>query len=756
MFRWTVSRAREAAFSWSALALVGLLWQAGIRPLAVADEPQAPAAANKQPPRPLGQFLTIPGTIDDTVYGRVSRAGLALQAQARQEQRKGVLVLEISPGSSPFHQVQGLARFLANELAGLTTVAWVPETVTGNHVVLALACSEIIMKPDAALGDISQGTPLDPDQRNFILNLADRRHNRMLSEALVLGMFDRQAKVLWLQIAAGADNARETRVVTEAGHADLLKSRVQIFDAKTIKEAGSPGIFTGERARGYNILAMHTAQSREEVGQLYRLSREAMRESSAAGEAPRAMIIRVDNVIEPILEHFVMRQVDRAVASGHNLLIFDIESPGGALISSLNLANTIADLSAHKIRTVAYVPKQALSGAAIIALGCDEIYLNPNAQFGDAEPIEIRPGQPFERAPEKVLSPLRESMGTLAERKQRPIALAQAMCDKDLVVYRVTHRDDGRVWYLSDDEIHRAGDEWVKGRPVSETEGDLLLTVNGKRAHELLLAEPPVENFDELKTRLGVPHEVEIAVSARTWVDTLIFTLNTGWATTLLFIAGIMFIYLEAHFPSGFFGILSCVSFGVFFWSRFLGGTAGWLEVVLFLLGAGCLAIEIFVLPGFGVFGISGVLLCLASLILASQTFVIPASKSDLQELVRSIGTLSGAVAGTVVLAALVSRYLPAIPLFNEMILVPPGGQFGQPRLRPDLAGERALNPMLERDHALIGRQGTSVTVLRPAGRAQVGEQFVDVVSDGPFISAGRPIEVIAVEGSRVVVREIG
>jgi membrane-bound serine protease (ClpP class) len=65
------------------------------------------------------------------------------------------------------------------------------------------------------------------------------------------------------------------------------------------------------------------------------------------------------------------------------------------------------------------------------------------------------------------------------------------------------------------------------------------------------------------------------------------------------------------------------------------------------------------------------------------------------------------------------------------------------------------LNPLLERDQSLIGRQGTAMTVLRPAGKAQIGNEFVDVVSEGPFISAGRKIEVLSVSGNRVVVREI-
>ena len=76
--------------------------------------------------------------------------------------------------------------------------------------------------------------------------------------------------------------------------------------------------------------------------------------------------------------------------------------------------------------------------------------------------------------------------------------------------------------------------------------------------------------------------------------------------------------------------------------------------------------------------------------------------------------------------------------------------------MRTDLVGTVPfINAVLERDQSLMGRQGTAMTVLRPAGKAQIGDEFVDVVSDGPFISAGRKIEVLAVSGNRVVVREI-
>jgi membrane-bound serine protease (ClpP class) len=725
----------------------------------------APAAADKpvEQAAPIGQFLTISGAVDDTLFGRVNRTALALQTRAQQEKRRGVLVLEILPGSSPFHQVLGLARFLSTELPSLTTVAYISEKLTGNHVVLALACQEIIMRPEAELGDISLGTPLDRDEESFVVSLVNRRHNRKVNEALVWGMLDPQKKVLWVQIERGKkpNESREALVVSPSGYDDLAKAGMQILDVKTIKEAGSPGVFSGERARGYNILVMNTAQSRDEVAVLYSLPREAMRENAATGEAPRAVIIKIEDAIDELIEQFVTRQIDRAVSVGMNLIIFEIDSPGGQAFASIHISDAIADLAKHKVRTVAYIPKRAYSGAAIIAVGCDEIYMRPDAVFGDAGGIrEVQQGGQWEFVPQKLMEPLERHLENMAEKKRRPAALLVAMMNKDLDVFTVTNRDTGMVSYMSDEEIRQSNGQWIKGAAVPEAGRDQLLTVNGRRAHELHLAETPVRDFDELQARLGIPHDLKVSVAARTWVDTLIFELNTVWAMTLLCLLGLLGIYLELHFPSGLFGIMSCVCFGLFFWSRFLGGTAGWLEVVLFLLGAGCIAIEIFVVPGFGVFGVSGAILCGFALILATQTFIIPHSMGDVEQLTKSLGALCGAVVGMVVVAALLSRYLPSISLFKDMVLVPPGAagaNSNEPKLRPDLAGEGALiNPVLERDHALVGKQGMAMTVLRPAGKAQLGDEFVDVISDGPFISVGRTIEVVEVSGNRVIVREVG
>ncbi len=721
------------------------------------ETPGADAGEVETPP--AARFITLSGAIDQQTLNWVREAGLKLQHQATEDDRRAVLVLEITPGNSQFHEVFGLADFLTSAaLSRVRTIAWVPETVVGNNALVALACKEIAMHPDAQLGDIGRGKPADEGYQSIVLNMVAKRYNAKVNKAVATAMMDPQAALLQLTVET-ADGMSEKRLVTEAEAARLRDSGVVIKDSRTLKEPGQPGLFSGTQARNNDFLVMQTVENRHDLATAYRLPLEALREQSQPGVANRVSLIEVAGTIDPLLESFLERQIDRAVAEGSEMIIFEITSPGGLLWQSRDLAYAIADLEDHGIRTVAYVPDHALSGAAIIALGCDEIYLTPNGTIGDAGPIEMREGGQFEKVPEKILSWLREIMRKLGERKGRPPALLMAMADKDLQVYEVHNKRTGDVTYMSEDEIHEAGGEWEQGRLVPESAKDLLLTLNGRRAHELQLAERPIEGatederFQALKERLGIPEDVQPKKIGRTWLDDTVFILNTNFVTGLLFFVAIICLYLEMHFMSGILGIISATCFGLFFWSKFLGGTAGWLEVLLFLLGAACLAMEVFVIPGFGVFGVSGALLLFASLVMASQTFGngILQPNHDLTDATWTMVTLSTSIIAVIVMAVALSKFLPRIPVLNRMILTPPGMETVQSpsdvQLRPDLADTGSLA-------SLVGERGETLTVLRPAGKARVAGRLLDVVSDGPYIPLGKPVEVVLITGNRIVVRE--
>src|SRR5262249_3283993 len=141
------------------------------------------------------------------------------------------------------------------------------------------------------------------------------------------------------------------------------------------------------------------------------------------------------------------------------------------------------------------------------------------------------------------------------------------------------------------------------------------------------------------------------------------------------------------------------------------------------------LGIEIFLVPGFGVIGISGILLVLAGLGLATVEHMPQTS----QEWVSFGGTLTSFGLGLIIAtvsAFIVARYLPNIPYANRLVLAPPGEKEGT-------AEDAAAGPTGESFAALLGAVGTAATVLRPAGMARFGDAYVDVVSEGNYIPAG-------------------
>lgn len=731
------------------LALIGGLLLIPGLPTSRAQEDQ-PATA-PEPRQPVGRYITLESPITDDTIAWVRQTGLELQQIALQENRPAYLILEVRPGASQFHHVYALADFLTSaDIPDVNTIAWVPETVVGHNVIAALAAGEIVMHSDAQIGDIGLGKALAADQQQFIRNMVAKRRNKKVNEFLATAMMDPGATLVQLTVEP-QPGMPEKRLVTEQEADRVLQSGVEIRDRSTIKEAGTPGMFSGASARNLDILVVRTAGDRLEMAKSYNLPPEALREQRARGNAKTVTLIEVNGTIEPILETFLVRQIDRAVAGGAKTIIFDITSDGGMLYPSRDLAFRIADLESRDIRTVAFIDDRALSGAAFIALGCDEIYMTPNAKLGDILPLEIKQGGAIERAPEKLMTVLVEWLRDIAERKQRPVAVCMAMADPSIEVFQATNKQSGTIWYLSDDQFRELGDEWVKGPLVQESREGIPMTVGARRAHELKLAELPVAGFDELKERVGIPPDVTPFKIGRTWIDDLVFVLNTPLVMGLLFFIGIVCIYLELHFTTGLLGIISLLCFALFFWSKVLGGTAGWLEVLLFVIGLGCLAMEIFVIPGFGVFGVSGGLLIFASLIMASQTFGNLETGTDLHEATKTVGTLSAAIIAVIIMAMAISRYLPSMPLFSHMILSPPGAAevvpTDEPRLRPDLAGSLHNSP-------LLGKHGKATTVLRPSGKATIDGRLIEVISDGPFINEGAALEVVRVAGNRIIVRE--
>ena len=194
-------------------------------------------------------------------------------------------------------------------------------------------------------------------------------------------------------------------------------------------------------------------------------------------------------------------------------------------------------------------------------------------------------------------------------------------------------------------------------------------------------------------------------------------------------------------------GVIAAICFVLFFWAH-SNTTTGWLAILLFVLGLVLIAVEVFVLPGFAAPGIVGVLLVIASIGIAAYGHW-PRTSEDWLGFGKTLSPFGISVLIAVIGAAIAARYLPSIPFANRLMLKPPG--------HPSAEGEEptAVETVRAELAALLGAIGVAATPLRPAGKVQFGEQFVDVVAEGSFVQPGTRVQVVEIEGNRVVVKEV-
>lgn len=476
------------------------------------------------------------------------------------------------------------------------------------------------------------------------------------------------------------------------------------------------------------------------------------RAEEAEGPAKaRGVLIRFEGPITPLLEQYLYRKLETAHQQRADVVIVEIDSPGGFADSSFRMAERLRDLG--WARTVAYIPRQALSGAAIAALGCDEIVMARHARLGDAGAISQGEDAMFRYVPEKYRSDLAARIRTLASAKGRPPALAEAMVDMDLVVYCVENAKTGEQTFMSENEIKASADPaaWVKKREVLESGKKRFLTVNGEQAVALQLAQALAQDRRELAARYRLAED--LLVLAPTSVDTAVAILNLPLVTGLLFVVGLVALYVEFSAPGiGLGGLIAGLCFAIFFWSRFLGGTAGWLEVILFLAGGVFLAVELFVLPGFGVAGLAGLSLILVSVLMASQHFLIPATPRQLATSLNSLLVTAASGFVFLIVAVALSHYFNMLPVVRWLVLESPPPAGAAPEGEQGVAAPAAPP---HRFPVRTGDQGTAVSPLRPAGKARFAEHYLDVVADGSFVDKGRAVRIVEISGNRVVVREV-
>jgi len=413
---------------------------------------------------------------------------------------------------------------------------------------------------------------------------------------------------------------------------------------------------------------------------------------AASALTEKVYVLRVDEfqTIDPGLSNFTSRLIAQAEADPDAVaLLIVIDTPGGLVQSAFEMKDAILGT---KLKTITWVKSSAISAGALIAIAGEHFYMNPGSTIGAAEP---RTQGSTEPADPKIVSAVAAHFASAAQARGRDARIARAFVDRGARI---------------------------------EGQTDQLLSLTYQEAIDKGFADGQATSIEEAVNMAGIA-QFELVETEWTLRDRIGRFLTSPSVASLLLIAGIIAIGIEFMQPGVTLpGLVGVVFIGLFFAGNVLVGTAGWLELSLALIGAVLLVVEA-VVPGFGIFGIAGLVAIGAAIF-----FAVPSAELAIRYLMYS------SVSFLFVLATLlrtISRKGMGKALTLEYSLE------GAQSSRVNVVG-------------LVGKTGKATSSLRPSGSVWIGGERIDVISEGDYVEKGTEVEVIRVEGTRVVVRPVG
>ena len=458
-------------------------------------------------------------------------------------------------------------------------------------------------------------------------------------------------------------------------------------------------------------------------------------------------VIPINEDIDQFLVVFLKRSIVKAKEAKSPMIIFQLNTFGGRVDSALEITSLIGSVSWAE--TVAYIPSStggtgvSWSAGALISFSCDRIYMDAGTSIGAAAPV-YQSAEGMVMAEEKVVSAVRGQMAALAEKNGYSQSIALAMVDDDIELYEVETEEGIRL--LTPDEIAEiervTGEAPVKGKLVSPKEK--LLTLTAGEMEKYGVSSATVSGKESLYEELSISGST-VVVLEKTNSDWLVAFMSSAAVTSLLVMVGIVALYLEVTSPGfGIPGTIALICFAIVFSASTLIGNLGSLELLLFLAGVVLLLVEIFIIPGFGITGISGIVLILLALVLARQDFVIPEFVWQWDLFKKNLLYVSLSLIGALALIGVLMISLPHSKLFNRLVLKP------AEKKSPETSDKSIV---INKSENRIGEKAIALTDLRPVGKADFSDNVLIVQTDGEYIDKGSKIIVIRKEGLRLVVK---
>lgn len=403
-------------------------------------------------------------------------------------------------------------------------------------------------------------------------------------------------------------------------------------------------------------------------------------------------VVPITETVEKGMYAFLNRAVQTAEEENASAIIFEVDTPGGAVDAAGKIGKL---LSSTKVKTIAFINKQALSAGAYISLNTDEIYMTPGSTMGSAAIIN--------------------SEGNTAGKKAESYWFA-AMEE----AAKQTKRDPIYALAMADESIHLPDYNAPKGK---------LLTLGSEAAYKVGYSKGTVNNLEELLEKLEYS-DAEIQTLEESFAEKLARLITHPVIIPILLSIGSLGLVLELYSPGfGIPGFMGLSALFLFFYGHLVAGLAGYETIILFVIGMGLIIAEFFLLGGIA--GILGLTAILGSLFLASDNIVH-----------MGISILIAISVSILASILMIKVFGKKMKIFKKLILTDS---------TKTEQGYVSNKNRLE----LIGLEGYALTALRPSGTIVIEDERIDAVSEGAFILKDARVRVVKAEGSRIVVREI-
>jgi membrane-bound serine protease (ClpP class) len=420
----------------------------------------------------------------------------------------------------------------------------------------------------------------------------------------------------------------------------------------------------------------------------------------------KVFVMKIDSEIDPRTNRYSELALEEAEEIDADIIILEIDTYGGAVNDADDIRTRFLELEKP---VWVFINKDAASAGALISIACDSIYMAPGASIGAATVVVGTTGQ---AAPDKYQSYMRSIMRSTAEANGRDPKIAEAMVDQEIEIDSVT--EAGKVLTFSTSEAIRHG-----------------------------FCEAQVKSVEEILERNGVENyvlvEFELGLSER--IIKLFLNPVVSGILILIIVGGI---YFELQTPGVGFPILAAIIAAVlYFVPYYLNGLAANWEIIIFFVGIVLLALEIFVIPGFGIAGVSGIVLIVGSLVLVMlNNDVFDFTFVNGGEIVAAVLTAMAGLMASILLMFFGGVRLTQTKVFQRISLV-------DTQQRSD-GYTSNFN-----QQSYLGMKGEAYTVLRPSGKILINDELKDAFTRGDYIEKGKKVVVVDESGTSLKVKEV-